>query len=135
MKRYQETINFAAAHTPWDRFDPNSEYLDQWASRIVRQVKENYATIVRHDTEKARYVEYFQIQDSGTGSKRRDEIMVPNIRQDASGVNHLETTFEVATDMCAFCQKRGVKLPRCKCRMVACEYLYDFTFTCIQDDF
>ena len=134
-KRYQETMTFAAAHTPWDHVDPKSEYLDRWASQTVRQTKENYAVLVRHDAEKAELVKRLNIQDSSTGSKRKDEINMPTAWKDASGVQHVENTFTVATDMCASCQKRDVKLPRCKCRMVSCRSRYSTAFTSIQDDF
>lgn len=124
-KRYQETLDLAATHTPWNSVDPRSKDLNRWTSNNVQQVKDNLAMIVQNDTMNAMFA---QLSGAEGGSFRRDKIPAQNVKIDASGEAHFAQTVSMATDACGRCGTRGVKLSRCgKCKKIACKPPYHYT--------
>lgn len=123
-KRYKETLDLAATHSPWNSVDPRSKYLNRWAADSVQQVKDNLAMIVQNDTINSQMAQLFGSQ---TGDFRRDKVQIPNARIDASGEAHFGDSVSMATDACGRCGTRGVKLSRCsKCKKIACKCTSDY---------
>lgn len=127
-KRYAEAFALAATHTPYDS-DPSLARtgLEKYVANEVKTARENYATLRENDVVKASVVG--REGDAG----RRERLEVPNLRMEGDGRVVLREEFEVATDECAGCRKREVKMKQCnKCHKVLCRCFcfYFLSFGC-----
>lgn len=106
----------AATHAPYDS-DPALARtgLEKYVAKEVQTARENYATLMKNDVLRASVVG--REGDAG----RRERLGVPNLRMEGDGRVVLRDEFDVATDVCAGCGKREVKMKQCnKCYKVLC---------------
>ncbi|KAJ7145343.1 hypothetical protein C8R43DRAFT_1012417 [Mycena crocata] len=117
-KRYQEALDVAATHPPFNAVNPNARHLDRRIALEVQQIRDNLAVLIRKDSHTA------QMAGGGQGALRKDVLNVPHTRIDdveGSLLGH-QDTFMVATDACGRvgCIKRGVNFKRCSaCKKTA----------------
>ncbi|KAJ6631144.1 hypothetical protein B0H10DRAFT_1981073 [Mycena sp. CBHHK59/15] len=115
-KRYQEALDLAATHPPFNSVTPNLKHLDRIIASEVAEIKDNLAMLIEKDTQTANMV------GRGQGDLRKEVLNVPNTRIGDNGGITLQDTFVVATDACGRpgCNKRGAKFKRCSvCKKVA----------------
>lgn len=117
-KRYSESFELAVTHPPYNS-DPAlvRPGLEKYVANEVKTARENYATLRENDVLRAGAVG--REGDAG----RRERLGVMNLRMEGDGRVVLREEFEVATDVCAGCGKREVKMKQCsKCHKVLCRF-------------
>ena len=118
-KRYKEALDLAATHPPFTNLPPGTVGLEKWVSLDLKEVKSNLDHLVQKDTANAQML---GSGESGSAPQRKDVRNLPHPRIEKSGEVTVEESFTFATDACAKCGKRDVKLMRCSlCRKVPCE--------------
>jgi len=121
-KRYKEALDLAATHPPFVTLAPDAGGLEKYIYGEVQQAKDNLAKIVENDT--IHGVTSAAVGQDGRLPERREvvDLPFPMQRVDKSGRVDIESSVVFATDACAKCGKRDVKLMRCKaCLKVHCE--------------
>ncbi|KAJ7770526.1 hypothetical protein B0H16DRAFT_1515754 [Mycena metata] len=115
-KRYQEALDVAATHPPFNAVTPGLKHLDRTTAFDVEQIRGNLATLMMNDSITASSV------GSRQGVLRKEVLNAPNTRLgDVGGISHHDT-FVVATDACGRvgCTTRGVGFKRCSaCKKTA----------------
>ncbi|KAJ7151123.1 hypothetical protein C8R46DRAFT_1123347 [Mycena filopes] len=115
-KRYQEALDVAATHPPFNSVTPGLKHLDRATAAEVQQIRDNLAMLMRNDSMTASSI------GTGQGVLRKEVLNAPNTRLgDDGGVSH-QDTFVVATDACGRvgCANRGVGFKRCSaCKKTA----------------
>jgi hypothetical protein len=117
-KRYKEALDLAATHLPFTNLPSGTVGLEKWVYLDLQQVKSNLDHLVQNDTANA------QMLGGGSTPQRKDvrDLPHPQTRLEKSGEVTIEESVIFATDACAKCGKRDVKLLRCSlCRKVPCE--------------
>lgn len=118
-KRYREalqvadTVNLPAA--------PRG--LEKWMSIQIQEVRDNLAMLMENDTRNAAVLNAAGIPDP----HRRDvvNLPMPTAVIHGNGEVSVEHTTMFASNACAKCGKRDVRLLRCgKCRQVQCKWLH-----------
>lgn len=120
-KRYKEALDLAATHPPFTVLSSGTVGLEKWVYLEIQQTKQNLDHLVQNDTINAQIV---GSGVSGSGPQRKNvvDLPLPQIRHDKSGGTTVEESVMFATDACAKCGKRDVKLMRCSlCKKVPCE--------------
>ena len=120
-KRYKEALDLAATHPHFTDLPPGTVGLEKWVYLDIQQVKVNLDHLVENDTIHAQMVGG---GISGNTPSRKDvvELPLPQMRYDKSGKVTVEGSVTFATDACAKCGKRDVKLMRCSlCKKAPCE--------------
>jgi hypothetical protein len=117
VKRYQEAIDLAGSHPPFNSL--GGKNLEYWISKDVQEIKDNLQIILMNDTLNATAVR----EEGGQGGELRKEVVnIPNTRIEANGEVQFQESVMIASDACAVCHKRAVKLQRCgKCLTVSCK--------------
>ncbi|KAF7349255.1 hypothetical protein MSAN_01715000 [Mycena sanguinolenta] len=108
-KRYQEALDLAATHPPFNAVTPGLKHLDWVIANEVQDMRENLARLVMADSFRASAV------PPGQGASRKEVLNLPLDRLGENGVITRDETFMVATDACGRdgCSKRGVGFKRC----------------------
>ncbi|KAJ6538980.1 hypothetical protein B0H19DRAFT_960856, partial [Mycena capillaripes] len=106
-KRYQEGLDIAATHPPFNSVNRGLKHLDRITAQLVQQMRENLAKLIHNDSINASKV------GSGQGALRKEVLNTPHTRIGDDGTIMREDTFVVATDACGGCSKRGVNFKRC----------------------
>jgi len=117
-KRYREALNLAATHPPFTDLPPGTVGLEKWVYLDLQQVKVNLDHLVQNDTINAQMLGG---DASGSAPKRKDvvDLPLPQMRFEKSGEVTFEDTLKFATNACAKCGKRDVKLDCCsRCKKV-----------------
>lgn len=111
-KRYKEALELAATHPPFTVLSPGTVGLEKWVYLDLQQTKENLDHLVQNDIKNAQMLGG---GTEGSASERRDilDLPLPQIRIGKSGEVTAEGSVILATDACANCGKRDVKLMRC----------------------
>ncbi|KAJ6590583.1 hypothetical protein DFH09DRAFT_1139749 [Mycena vulgaris] len=116
-KRYQEALDVAATHPPFNTVTPGLKHLDKLVASEVQQIKENLAILVEMDS-----ISASKVAGSGKGGLRKDVLNVAHTRVgDDGGIAH-QGTFQIATDACGRdgCSNRGISFKRCSgCKKIA----------------
>ncbi|KAJ7234624.1 hypothetical protein B0H12DRAFT_1142596 [Mycena haematopus] len=115
-KRYQEALDVAATHPPFNTVTPGLKHLDWVVSHDVQEMRDNLAMLIQTDSFTA------SMTGSGQGVLRKEVLNSPLARIGDNGVITNEDTFIVATDACGRdgCSKRGVGFKRCSaCKKIA----------------
>jgi len=116
-KRYKEAIDLAQTHPPFVTMSPGVKHLEKWVAKELAQAKDNMDVLVRNDIINS---EVLKAKGEGGGDLRKEVVSVPNTRIEDTGKVSREEEVMVATDKCATCGVRGVKMPRCSlCKSVA----------------
>ncbi|TFK71575.1 hypothetical protein BDN72DRAFT_837476 [Pluteus cervinus] len=115
-KRYQEALDIAATHPPFNQILPASKHLDLFVATQVQQVKDNLEILTQKDDDNAQLL---RAVGFGGGQLRKEVLNLPQMRRTATGEFVVEKTITSATDACAHCGSRAAKLRRCTCRRVA----------------
>jgi hypothetical protein len=118
-KRYKEAIDLAATYPPFNTLTPDSVGLERWVYLDLQESKSNLDTLVQNDTINT------QLLGAGTtpGRKGVADVPIPMARIGKTGELTEENSIMFATDACAKCGKRDVKLMRCSlCMKVPCKY-------------
>jgi hypothetical protein len=119
-KRYKEALDLAATHPPFMTVSPDTVGLERWVHMDIQEAKRNLERLIHHDNVNAQMVG----RADGRAPGRRDvaNLPVPQLRTDKHGAVTAERSFTFATDACAKCRKRDVKLLRCSgCMKVSCK--------------
>jgi len=122
-KRYREALDLAATHPPFTNLPQGTVGLEKWVHLDLQEAKVNLDHLVQNDTINAQMLGGGV---SGRGPQRKDvtDLPLPQKRYDKSGEITVEHSITFATDACAKCGKRDVKLSRCsRCKKVPCESL------------
>jgi hypothetical protein len=108
-KRYKEALDLAATHPPFADASLTTAGLERWVYEDVQQAKFNLDFLVRNDAVHA------QALADGAHAGRKDivQLPLPHMRIEKSGEAVLAGSVMLATDACATCGKRDVKLMRC----------------------
>jgi hypothetical protein len=116
-KRYKEALDLAATHNPFDNIALASRGMEQWIATDVQDTKDNLRILMMNDITNAQILQSHGIEG---GALRRENIAIPNARVEGD-IFSPQHSIQMATDGCASCGKREVKLQRCsKCKKVAC---------------
>jgi hypothetical protein len=118
-KRYQEALDIAATHPPFNVVTPGLKHLDRTIAHDVQEMRDNLAILIQRDSITASMV------GPGQGALRKEVLNASHTRIGENGepIAH-QDTFVVATDACGRigCSKRGVGFKRCSaCKKTACE--------------
>jgi len=110
-KRYKEALDLAATHPPFTNLPPGTVGLEKWVYLDLQQVKANLDHLVQNDTINAQMLG----GTSGSVPQRKDviDLPLPHVRLEKSGDVTVGEPVMFATDACAKCGKRNVKLLRC----------------------
>ncbi|KAJ7497772.1 hypothetical protein FB451DRAFT_243172 [Mycena latifolia] len=111
-KRYQEALDVAASHPPFNAMVPGLKHLDKVVAFEVQEIRDNLAILINRDSITADL--------SGQGGLRKEVVNVPHTRLGDDGeIIAQQGTFVVATDACGRvgCTKRGVNFKRCSACM------------------
>jgi hypothetical protein len=125
-KRYKEALDLAATHPPFTTLSSSTVGLERWVYLDLQETKDNLDIILQNDSFHAHIV------GSGTDGRapgRRDvvDLPLPLNRIDKTGGVTTETSVMFATNACAKCGKRDVKLMRCSlCKKMPCECAWNF---------
>ncbi|KAJ7151119.1 hypothetical protein C8R46DRAFT_1358033 [Mycena filopes] len=125
-KRYQEALDVAATHPPFNSVTPGLKHLEKITAAEVQQIRDNLAVLTRNDSITA------STFGAEQGVLRKEVLNAPNMRLgDDGGVSH-QDTFVVATDACGRvgCPNRGVGFKRCS----ACKKTAYCSVDCQKDD-
>ncbi|KAJ6571759.1 hypothetical protein B0H19DRAFT_1131036 [Mycena capillaripes] len=108
-KRYQEALDIAATHPPFNSVTPGLKHLDRTIAHEVQNIRENLAILIHRDSITA------SMAGSGQGLLRKEVLNAPNARIGDDASITTQNTFVVATDACGRvgCTKRGVGFKRC----------------------
>ena len=120
-KRYKEALDLAATHASFTVLPPGTVGLEKWVYLEIQQGKENLGCLVENDI---LHAQMLGSGVSGNAPNRRDvgELPLPQMRYDKSGKVTAEGAVTFATDACAKCGKRDVKLMRCGlCKKAPCK--------------
>ncbi|THU85533.1 hypothetical protein K435DRAFT_822386 [Dendrothele bispora CBS 962.96] len=130
-KRYAEAIKLARTHPPFDclgdkfgKEKPNEEVAkttknwELFVAKHVKETKENLLTLIGNDIWNVGIAKALdEIAETGnvTGAGLRKESMniIPMTRVEGDGTVNIVQNVVLATDGCARCGKRDVKLQRC----------------------
>lgn len=115
-KRYQEALDVAATHPPFNAVTPGLKHLDRTVAHDVQEMRDNLTMLIQNDDVTASMV------GSGQGVLRKEVLDAPLARVGDDGAITPEDTFVVATDACGRvgCSKRGVGFKRCSaCKKTA----------------
>ncbi|KAF8189886.1 hypothetical protein K438DRAFT_1676455 [Mycena galopus ATCC 62051] len=113
-KRYQEALEVAATHPPFNALTPGLKHLDWIVATEVQELRDNLAMLIRSDS--------MRTSMTGQGVLRKEVLDAPISRLGDNRVVTHEETFVVATDACGRegCTKRGVGFKRCSaCKKTA----------------
>jgi hypothetical protein len=120
-KRYKEALDLAATHPPFLNIPPDTVGLERWVYGEVEEAKSNLGILVHNDTLNAQMVGD-GADGRAPGRRGVANLPLPQARLDKSGAVTAETSYTFATDACAKCRKRDVKLLRCSaCKKVSCK--------------
>ncbi|KAJ6486890.1 hypothetical protein C8R45DRAFT_996360 [Mycena sanguinolenta] len=125
-KRYQEALDLAATHAPFNAVTPGLKHLDRLVAHEVQDMRDNLARLIMADSFRASVVK------PGQGASRKEVLDLPLERVGENGVVTRDDTFMVATDACGRngCGKRGVGLKRCS----ACKKIVYCSVECQKED-
>ncbi|KAF8068827.1 hypothetical protein FPV67DRAFT_1489871 [Lyophyllum atratum] len=116
-KRYREALDLAETYPAFSSLPPGMTGLEKYVHQDLIDVKKNLGYLIRNDTVNA---ELWGAQTGeGKVPGRRDvaNLPMPQVRIDKTGVATAEPSMVFATNACAACGKRDVKLLRCSlCR-------------------
>ncbi|KAG6861323.1 hypothetical protein C0995_001642 [Termitomyces sp. Mi166 len=107
-KRYREGIELANTHQTFVKLPPGTKGWELWVHHDLQDVKDNLGIIVANDEINAGIVK----ETSGEEPKKREvvDLPLPQIRVDKAGAATVEDTVKFATNACATCGKRNMKL-------------------------
>ncbi|KAF7350464.1 hypothetical protein MVEN_01351900 [Mycena venus] len=114
-KRYQEALDIAATHPPFNAVTPGLKHLDRTIAHDVQEMRDNLAMLIQNDRVTAGIV------GSGQGVLRKEVLDAPLTRVGDNAITQ-DKTYVVATDACGRvgCSKRGVGFKRCSaCKKTA----------------
>ncbi|KAJ7627617.1 hypothetical protein DFH06DRAFT_731635 [Mycena polygramma] len=115
-KRYQEALDIAATHPPFNSVTPGLKHLDKTIAQDVQKIREDLAILISSDVQTASRV------GPGQGVLRKEVLNASNTRIGDNGAIAQQATFVVATDACGRggCTNRGVNYKRCSaCKKTA----------------
>jgi len=124
-KRYRETLDLAKTHAPFDSLGDNygeapkpghqnMRHFELYVATTVKETKNNLALIILNDTINAGE------ERSDVGGLRKEIVPAYTTRIEPDGSTTILDNHVMATDRCAHCGKRDVKLMRCsRCLKVA----------------
>lgn len=116
-KRCSEAFDLAACtHAP-NNCDPSltKTCLEMYVANEVNTARKTFATLKANDAAKTSVVG----REGDVG--RRERLEVINLRMEGDGWVVLRDEFHVATDVCARCGKKQVKIKQCKkCKNILC---------------
>ncbi|KAF9460325.1 hypothetical protein BDZ94DRAFT_1266299 [Collybia nuda] len=113
-KRYKEAIDLAATHPPFNVLPSNPENFERWVYGDLQETKINLGILVENDTVNAQL-----LGANAPGRRGVADLPLPTARVDKTGEVTEENSAMFATDACANCGKRDVKLLRCSsCKQV-----------------
>ncbi|KAJ7627603.1 hypothetical protein DFH06DRAFT_1057876 [Mycena polygramma] len=115
-KRYQEALDIAATHPPFNSVTPDLKHLDRMIAHDVQEIRDNLAILISRDVQTA------SMAGLGQGVLRKEVLNAPNMRIGDTGAIAQQDTFVVATDACGRvgCTNRGVNYKRCSaCKKTA----------------
>ncbi|KAJ7497778.1 hypothetical protein FB451DRAFT_1121523 [Mycena latifolia] len=125
-KRYQEALDVAATHPPFNAVTPGLKHLDKISAGEVQQIRENLATLREQGA--------FNTARAGSsqGGLRKDVLNVPHAQLEDGVIIPQQGLFVVATDACGRvgCTKRGVNFKRCN----ACKKTVYCSVECQKED-
>lgn len=119
-KRYQEALDLAASHPPFNTLSRDTVGLEKWVYHDLQDTKDNLAHLVQNDTVNAELLG----AEGGPTPGRRDvvDLPIPQARIDKTGAVSVENTTAFATNVCAKCKKRALGMQRCSlCQNTYCE--------------
>lgn len=127
-KRYKEAIDLAATHPPFNVLTTDSMGLERWVYHDLQDSKSNLSNLVENDTVNAQL-----LGADAPGRKGVANVPKPMARIGKTGELTTEESVMFATDACAKCGKRDVKLMRCSlCMKVPCKYyMFLFQYECL----
>ncbi|KAG6889404.1 hypothetical protein C0992_005326 [Termitomyces sp. T32_za158] len=107
-KRYREGIEVANAHQAFLNLPFGTKGWELYVYQDLQDVKGNLGTIVENDEINAEIVK----EASGEEPKRKEvvDLPLPQVRLDKTGAVIVEDTVKFATNACAKCGRRDVKL-------------------------
>ncbi|KAJ7484735.1 hypothetical protein FB451DRAFT_1233341 [Mycena latifolia] len=114
-KRYQEALDVAATHAPFNAWSPGLKHLDKHIASEVQQIKHNLGVLMMNDTITA------NMAGSAQGGLRKDVVNLPYTRFE-NGRTTEKDTVVIGTDACGRpeCSNRGVSFKRCSaCKKTA----------------
>jgi hypothetical protein len=120
-KRYKGAKDLAATHSPFTVLSQDTVGLERWVYLDVQCINANLDHLVHND------IVHMQMLGGRTDSsapERKDvcALPLPLLRIGKSGEATVEGSVMFATDSCAKCGKRGVKLMRCGlCKKMPCK--------------
>ncbi|EEB93707.1 hypothetical protein MPER_07601 [Moniliophthora perniciosa FA553] len=110
LKRYREALDLAAQHP---KYEAPADAWERYIQGDIKQIRCNLTTILENDEEMVRKLaQYFGIH-SGVGEHRKDVLGIGYTRIEADGRVTLVQNAQIASDKCASCGRRNVKLMKC----------------------
>jgi hypothetical protein len=123
-KRYKEALDLAQTHPPFTTLAPGAVGLDKYVHSDVQTARDNLAVLVQNDIANDRLNAAAHPDSHLPQRKDVVELPVGVLRVDKTGQTSIDTSVVFATDACAKCGKRDVKLMRCSlCMKVPCTCL------------
>ncbi|KAK0470441.1 uncharacterized protein EV420DRAFT_115373 [Desarmillaria tabescens] len=110
MKRYREALDLAATHPPYEYEANAREPFERFVSIDVKAARNNLALLFENDKENARLLEMFGFEGK---DGRKEMLGIGQVRYEADGSITFKRNVVVASDVCATCGKRDVKLQKC----------------------
>ncbi|KAK7438617.1 hypothetical protein VKT23_017950 [Stygiomarasmius scandens] len=136
-KRYADALKLAKTHPPFDclgdssgKEKPNEElakttkHLELFVAVNVKEIKDNLAKLIGNDIWNVGMAKALEeIAETGkvtAAGLRKESVKMPMTRIEGDGTVTVTENIVLATDGCAKCGKRDVKLQRCsRCRKTA----------------
>ncbi|KAK0472166.1 hypothetical protein IW261DRAFT_1665844 [Armillaria novae-zelandiae] len=118
MKRYCEALDLAATHQPYCNIASACEPWDRFVCIDVEVTRDNLALLFKNDHENAQLLKMFGMEGGDTRKEVLDHIGY--VRYEADGRVTFERNVVIASDACAACEKRDMKLQKCgRCKKVS----------------
>lgn len=119
-RRYKETLDLAISHPAFNDIALSSPHFERWIAHDVQTMKDNLFMLMQNDSLNVALLKAHGIEG---GDLRKQTIAIPNVKVTGDQVE-FQGSIQLATDACASCSTRGVKLQRCgRCKKVACQFL------------
>ncbi|KAK0486653.1 hypothetical protein EDD18DRAFT_1360662 [Armillaria luteobubalina] len=118
MKRYREALDLAATHPPYCDIAKAREPWDRFVCIDVEAARDNLAMLFNNDHENAQLLKMFGMEGGDTRKEVLDRIGY--VRYEADGSVTFEKNVVIASDACAACEKRDMRLQKCsRCKKVS----------------
>lgn len=125
--RYQEALALADKYADMLVTKP-TRGLEGWLAVDVGQMRDNLAVLVLNDQVQATMVDGPTQRRQEVATADGGKANLQTWRVEGNGEVSLQTGHTFATDVCASCDKRGVKLFKCsRCQRITCKFERTFT--------